>query len=102
MYCKQGGSATNCAVSLCLDGYVSNLCTCVLVCMCVCVLPHASRQGAAPSKMPLDVRNIHAVPGCMEECWTAPPSVVLLHDSSVTRWTCGASPAVYWLTHSGG
>ena len=41
-----GGSVSNCAVSLCLGGYVSNLCTCVLV----CVLPHASRQGAAPSK----------------------------------------------------
>ena len=50
-----GGSVSNCAVSLCLGGCVSNLCTCVsffcvCVCVCVCVLPHASRQGAAPSK----------------------------------------------------
>ena len=62
------GCVSNCAVSLCLVGYVSNctvsvclggcvsncavsLCLiCVLVCVCVCVLPHASRQGAAPSK----------------------------------------------------
>ena len=68
------------------------MCTCVLVCVCVCVCARARarvcvcvwcvrvccrmHRGRVRLLANACVMVRHAAPGCMEECWTAPPSLV--------------------------
>ena len=52
------------------------VCVCACVCMCcvwVCCRMHRGRVRLLANAC---VMVRHAAPGCMEECWTAPPSVV--------------------------